>query len=159
MPNEHSGGIIVFRVSSSGFCSAKPKTQNSKLSALAYSREYLLLHYEEGHWDFPKGHLEADETAKDAAIRECGEETGLTKLDFVSGFEEKIDYWYTRDKQKWHKDVTFFLAKSSEREVRISNEHVGFEWLVYDSALARVTFENAKFLLARAESHLKEQGI
>ncbi|MEW6722749.1 MAG: NUDIX domain-containing protein, partial [Candidatus Micrarchaeota archaeon] len=36
-------------------------------------RLYLLLHYEEGHWDFPKGHVEAGESEHEAASREAVE--------------------------------------------------------------------------------------
>lgn len=32
-------------------------------------------------WDIPKGHVEPGETPKEAAIRECQEETGFTEFD------------------------------------------------------------------------------
>lgn len=32
-------------------------------------------------WDIPKGHVEPGETPKQAAIRECQEETGFTEFD------------------------------------------------------------------------------
>lgn len=32
-------------------------------------------------WDIPKGHVEEGETPRDAAIRECTEETGFTDYD------------------------------------------------------------------------------
>ncbi len=32
--------------------------------------QFLLLHYEAGHWDLPKGHLEPNESTYDAALRE-----------------------------------------------------------------------------------------
>ena len=38
----------------------------------------LLLEYPQGHWDFPKGHLEeGDESRQAAARRELEEETGI----------------------------------------------------------------------------------
>ena len=38
-------------------------------------RLYLLLHYCEGHWDLPKGHVEAGESEEQTARREISEET------------------------------------------------------------------------------------
>ena len=34
-------------------------------------------------WLFPKGHIEKNETAEEAAIREITEETGLTNLEYI----------------------------------------------------------------------------
>ncbi|MFZ5500518.1 MAG: NUDIX domain-containing protein, partial [Candidatus Micrarchaeota archaeon] len=56
MPDEKSCGIVLF--SEDG------------------GRLYLLLHYTAGHWDFPKGHVEADESEAETALRELLEETG-----------------------------------------------------------------------------------
>ena len=38
----------------------------------------LLLHYTSGHWDYPKGNIETNETELEAATRELQEETGIT---------------------------------------------------------------------------------
>ena len=43
--------------------------------------EYLLLNYLGGHWDFPKGKLEAGENKLQAAIRELSEETGARNVE------------------------------------------------------------------------------
>ena len=53
--------------------------------------EYLLLHYRDGHWDFPKGKLEPRETKQEAAHRELYEETGLT-AELDNDFEETFSY-------------------------------------------------------------------
>ena len=47
----------------------------------------LLLQYPQGHWDFPKGHVEEDDPDHHAtAARELTEETGIDKIQFVEGF-------------------------------------------------------------------------
>ena len=46
---------------------------NSILSIFRYNR-----------WDFPKGHVEADETDEETAIREVTEETGIDKLFIIN---------------------------------------------------------------------------
>lgn len=80
MPIEKSVGVVVFR-----------KENNENL--------FLLLHYESGHWGFPKGHIEKGESIKQTAIRETEEETGITDLDFKKDFKEWIKYFYRRKRK------------------------------------------------------------
>ncbi len=138
MPSEKSCGVIVFREDG--------------------GRRYLLLHYEEGHWDLPKGHVEAGESETETALRELREETGIQEVELTFGFRETIEYYYRREGRTMHKEVVFFLARTPVREVRLSDEHIGFEWLPYDEAIERLTFKNAKELLAKAERRLKAEG-
>jgi len=42
--------------------------------------EFLLLHYGKGHWGFPKGHIEANESEEQAMLRELEEETGINDV-------------------------------------------------------------------------------
>ncbi|MDG1555215.1 MAG: NUDIX domain-containing protein, partial [Candidatus Poseidoniaceae archaeon] len=44
----------------------------------------LLLQYPQGHWDFPKGHVEeTDEDHFSTARRELNEETGISEIEFI----------------------------------------------------------------------------
>ena len=117
-------------------------------------REYLILHYPSGPWDFPKGNIEPDETIMQTARREVREETGIGEIDFRDGFEKKIEYYYRRDGQMVHKLVVFLLAGSKSRDVKISFEHEGFIWLHYPEAIMKLTFKNAKSILKDAEDFL-----
>jgi len=135
MLQEKSCGMVVFREASG-------------------RRFYLLLHYEEGHWDFPKGHAEEGESETATALRELEEETGIKDVTFVP-FRERIEYFYTNKGKKIHKEVYFFLARTSASDVKLSYEHIGFEWLAYDDALGRLTFQNAKDVLIKAERALQ----
>ena len=54
-------------------------------------RKVLMIQHPEGHWGFPKGHVEFDETELTAAKRELYEETGIS-LNFVLDTEK---YSYT----------------------------------------------------------------
>lgn len=120
-------------------------------------RKFLVLHYPAGHWDFPKGAIEEKETEEQAATREIFEETGLRVADFVRGFRKEIEYHYRRQSMLAHKRVIFFLAKSDNTRVTISFEHSGFEWLSFEQALQRLTFENAKSVLRDANDWLAKQ--
>ncbi|MBU0668398.1 NUDIX domain-containing protein [Patescibacteria group bacterium] len=139
MRREFSAGIVLF-------------TENGE------QRKYLLLHYPGGHFDFPKGHLEGDETEKEAATRELEEETGITHLELIDGYCEKIKYQFRHQGGIIQKGVTFFLGKTSKEEVTISHEHQASMWLPYKEAHRKLTFETAKNLLEKAENHLNRQN-
>ncbi len=148
MRPEVSAGAIIFR---------RNKTKKR--------RDFLLLHYEAGHWDFAKGHLEGSETPVDAARREIFEETGLRRLRILPNFKHVIRYWmwsYTQKKRgrsvRIPKTVTFFIAEAFEDRVRLSNEHTGYVWLPYRDAAKLVTYKNAKELLRAAEELLQRQN-
>ncbi|KYK27657.1 MAG: hypothetical protein AYK19_06530 [Theionarchaea archaeon DG-70-1] len=115
--------------------------------------EFLLLHYEAGHWGFPKGNRERGETKLETAVREIEEETGLKNLKFTD-FEKEITYFYKKEGKPVYKTVTYFLAQSKDKKVRISWEHQGFEWLSYEKALKQLTYQNAKEVLRTAHSYV-----
>jgi len=118
-------------------------------------RLYLLLHYAGGHWDFPKGHVEKGESEEETARREIAEETGITPLEFLPGFRETVSYSFRHSTGEMaEKTVAFFLAKTNEKLVKLSDEHMGFAWLPYEAARKKATYENAQNLLRKAEGHL-----
>lgn len=121
-------------------------------AVIYHGEAYLLLHYDAGHWDFPKGNREQGETKKETALREIEEETGITDLVF-NDFEKTIHYVYRRDTQTIFKEVTFFLAESKEKKVTLSWEHQGFQWLSYEKALDTLTYESARDVLQAAHAH------
>ncbi|MFP3292352.1 MAG: bis(5'-nucleosyl)-tetraphosphatase [Thermoproteus sp.] len=116
--------------------------------------EYLLLLYPGGHWDFPKGNIEAGETPERTALREIKEETGLD-VELVPGFKEEIEYFYYRERRRIKKRVIYFLARARSKDVKLSWEHKGYVWLPFGQALARITFENSRGVLAKAHRFLR----
>jgi|SRR3989338_6958912 len=135
MLKEKSCGIIIYRKSKDGI-------------------KYLLLHYEEGHWDFPKGHQEKNETEQRAAERELKEETGIEDVEFVNDFKHNINYYFKRGDETAYKEVEFFLGRTQTEKIMLSDEHVGYSWASYNNAVKRLTFENAKELLSKANNFL-----
>lgn len=124
---------------------------------LGEAPEYLLLHYTSGHWDFPKGNVEPGETLEQTAFREIREETGL-EVELIPGFREEIEYIYVRAGKRIRKKVVYFLARAPSKDVKLSWEHKGFIWLPYDKALARVTYESSRRVLAKAHKYLQQIG-
>lgn len=108
-----------------------------------------------GHWDFPKGHVEAGETEQETALREVDEEAGL-KVRLIEGFREEITYVDTINQV--NKVVVFFVGEAVKQEVKCDGtEVVDFCWLEYSLALEKLTYDNAKHLLKKAELFLKEK--
>ncbi|MEX0940291.1 MAG: NUDIX domain-containing protein [Candidatus Babeliales bacterium] len=121
-------------------------------------REYLLLHYQSGHWDFPKGHIENDESKKEAAKRELKEETNL-EAHIIDGFEESLSYFHHLPKtnELAFKVVCFFVGVVKEKNVQLSHEHIDYAWMPYDKALKKLTYDNAKEMLKKVETFLNNQ--
>ncbi len=141
MPLEKSAGAVIFR------------KEGNKIY-------YLLLHYpsssraSKNYWDFPKGHIEKGEKIEETAKREVKEETGITEMRLIPGFKEEIKYFFKFKDKNIFKIVIFLLAETKEKEVKISFEHIGADWLPYEQALERLTFKNAKEILKKANEYL-----
>ena len=116
--------------------------------------QFLLLNYPTGHWDFIKGKIEDGEDLHQTAVREAKEETGISDLEFINGFEEKINYNFQYDGELIEKEVVFFLAKTKTQNVNISYEHLDYTWLNYHEALEKVTYQNARNILTKANNYL-----
>jgi len=131
MPKEKSAGAIIYRMENE-------------------APQYLLLHYGSGHWEFPKGHIEKGETEEETLMRETFEETGINDLKIIPGFKKYIKYFFRQYKENvseqdrragktpWvFKLVTFFVAETKIKEVKISSEHKGFLWLPIEEAIKK----------------------
>jgi len=130
MLEERSAGTILYQESPSG-------------------NLYLLLNYPSGHWDFVKGNIEKGETLKQTVLREIKEETSISDVSFVEGFENTVEYYYQRDGELVHKEVVFFLARTTTNHVKLSHEHLNFIWLKFNDALQRLTYKTAQNLLKK----------
>jgi len=122
-------------------------------------RKYLLLHYTAGHWDFPKGKIEKEETKEQAALRELKEEAGLL-ANLHEKFEYSFEYLFRdHDGDLAKKKVYFFVGRSRSKQITLSHEHIGYAWLELDDALQKLTYENAKKLLKKADAFLSKISV
>lgn len=123
----------------------------------AHKREYLLLQYGSGHWDFPKGKIEKGETKHAAALRELQEETGLTSA-IQHGLEHSLHYYFKQKNELIYKTVYFYTGPVDTKKVTLSSEHTGFVWLPYPEALNQLTYKNARETLMAVEEFLKAKS-
>jgi len=121
--------------------------------------KYLLLKYGWGHWGFVKGNIERGEGIEETFLREAEEEAGLKKkdLNIVEGFKEKISYFYKKDGKTIYKEVIYLLAESKTYDVVLSHEHTSYEWLEYEEAIKKITYENDRNVLKKANKFLSRK--
>ncbi len=145
MPREISAGIIIYK---------KEKDRDGKIEP-----KYLMLYHGGGYWNFPKGKLEQGEQSFQAALREVGEEAGIPakNLRVAPNFRVTDKYIYQREGQKIFKIVIFFLAQTSQSEVKVSFEHEGYAWFPYREALKHTSHKNIKIILKRANDYLSRR--
>ena len=94
-------------------------------------------------WIFPKGHVERNESAAGAAVREAEEEAGVTGR-VISSMDPPVRF-VQGDRRV---DVTYFLVEF-EREVKAAEKR-DQAWLTPREALKRLTHDSARAVLERA---------
>ncbi len=144
MVQETSIGVVLFRI--------EPIVHSGNGSRPAPHRVFLLLKHPQGHWDFPKGHVEPGEAPRETAGRELQEETGLdpARLFWVEDFQETVTYDYLPPKgDSRSKEVHYLSARTDEEDprVQLSHEHVEWGWFPFQEALGRLTFDTSRRVL------------
>lgn len=101
-------------------------------------REILLLKVEDetvSFWQPITGGIESGESPEEACLREIKEETGLllhrSNLTSLGDLTVKIDENLTI-----HKNL--FLVLTEQKEIQISDEHVGAQWIALDKVSSQL---------------------
>ena len=117
--------------------------------------EFLLLRNRRGYWGFPQGHKEEGETEIQTLFREVYEETGIHSLNILS-FIGRIKYSFFKGEGiKSRKEVSFYYATTTVRDITISNEHDDFIWATFSQALNYLNRKQLKSIMI--EGH--EKGL
>ncbi|MBT85920.1 MAG: diadenosine tetraphosphate hydrolase [Euryarchaeota archaeon] len=120
----------------------------------------LLLQYPQGHWSFPKGHVEQGDTNHhETASRELKEETGIKSVEIDTTWESRTEYTFRKKGRKTTKQVYWYIASTDEVEVELSEEHNSYLWLNYADAESMLTFDQEKELLRSAVNHMEKSGL
>ena len=119
----------------------------------------LILEYPQGHWDFPKGHIEGEDDSRiSAAMRELAEETGIDDIEIINGFDERTEYQFRHRGKKIEKQVYWYIGETEMMEVELSHEHRNHLWLDWDQAMEMLTHIESKNVLSAAQEHMKQIG-
>ncbi|MAV07259.1 MAG: diadenosine tetraphosphate hydrolase [Euryarchaeota archaeon] len=116
----------------------------------------LLLRYPQGHWGFPKGHVEENDLSHQAtAIRELEEETGITDVEIIGNWFTSTKYTYMKKNIPREKEVHWFPARTNSMDISLSEEHTDYIWIDVDSAEEMITFEEEVGVLQEARKILR----
>ena len=129
--------------------------------AVVYKKEnneifILLLKHNAGHWSFPKGHVEEDETEQQTALREIKEETNLD-VTIDNGFRKVSTY---SPKEGVMKDVIFFVSELKEDEAEEKAQECEIQelgWFSYEEAMNIITYDNDKNILQEANKYIRSK--
>ena len=116
---------------------------------------YVIIQHLGGHWGFPKGHMEPGESETDTALREIREEIGIS-AKLIGGFRFEEQYLLPK-KPGTTKQVVYFLAEYAGQEISYQKEELkAARLLSYEEAVNRLTFEETKRILAKANAFLEK---
>lgn len=134
---EHSAGAVIYRERRDG--------------ELEYLIVQSVVNY---NWGFPKGHLENNETAEEAAKREVFEEVGL-KPNFDFAFKAQTEYQLTADKAK---TVVYFVASYvAGHEVKTQKEEIlASKWVSLAEAKQYLTVHGKMAVLTKAQNYIEQ---
>ena len=76
----------------------------------------MLFIYRSGYWDLPKGHVEANESFEETAVREVEEETGLSSMQLIEELTVTRHFYFSHG--KWEiKKTKWFLMTTEDGKV------------------------------------------
>ena len=105
-----------------------------------------------GKWCFPGGHIDNNETSKDAIIRELKEETGISINDPIF-FET---YTYSNNDAS---DV-YFIKLIDKPVIKMSREHAQFKWVdINDIDNYKEKFAGESYLILKKFLDNKSYGF
>ena len=123
----------------------------------------LIKHANGGHWSFPKGHVENNETEEETAKREIFEEIGIcTEQIFAlknTAFVPNTCFAKTH-RQYWDKDAyiipEYSFAFECSVEITLSHEHKEYVWLTYQQAREVLHWDSNKIALYELDCRLRD---
>jgi 8-oxo-dGTP pyrophosphatase MutT (NUDIX family) len=100
----------------------------------------------------PKGHVEEAESVQHAALREVTEESGYADVEIRCDLGQQIVEFDFRGRHVIRVERYFLMAATSLRQVEREAQESQFipDWLGWDDALAKLTFEPEREWVRRA---------
>ena len=132
---KHAAGAVVFRRTSEG-----PR--------------FLIIYDAYGHWTFPKGHLEAEESSAAAARREVAEETGVNGQ--LGPLVHSIFYPVVKKGVTYDKQVDWYLLEADNDSVVLQAEEgiTAYQWETADEVQALLDYPQLDEVFAKARDVL-----
>jgi diadenosine hexaphosphate hydrolase (ATP-forming) len=122
--------------------------------------EILLIQDAKDRWTIPKGHIEEGETAQETALREVGEEAGITEADAICWLG-KIHFRYRRVSTLVLMTTQIYLFKALGDTDKIQKEDWmnGIKWFPYHEALEVIEYDDIGKLMLLAMKRIRQAGL
>ena len=132
---KHAAGAVVYRRTPEG-----PR--------------FLIIYDAYGHWTFPKGHLEADESSAAAARREVTEETGVN--GHLGPLVHTIFYPVIKKGVTYDKQVDWYLLEADNDGVVLQAEEgiTAYRWEPADEVAALLSYAQLPDVFSKARDAL-----
>lgn len=121
--------------------------------------EILLIQDSKDRWTIPKGHIEEGETAQETAVREIGEEAGLSDVEVICWLG-KIHFRYRRLTTLVLMTTQIYLvrAKGDTNNIKKEDWMNGIQWFSFNEALDRIEYEDIGKLMLLAMQRIRHAG-
>lgn len=118
--------------------------------------EILLIQDSKNRWTIPKGHIEPGETAKQTAVREIGEESGLKHVDVLTWLG-KIHFKYRRMEKLVLMTTQVYLVQSLDNSEHPTKEKWmnGIRWFSFSEALDAIEYADIEKLMLIAKKRIR----
>jgi len=114
---------------------------------------FLMIHMNDGHWSFPKGHMEEGESEIETAIREVKEETNIS-FTLIPGFRHTVTY---SPFEGVIKDVVFFLGEALNDNVVLQLEEVSEGGFYFSEIVSnKLTFQTDREVFEHALDYMRK---
>jgi 8-oxo-dGTP pyrophosphatase MutT (NUDIX family) len=109
-------------------------------------------------WTLPKGTPNPGESLEQTALREVGEETGLT-VRILSPLDA-IKYTFVQHGTRIHKTVHYFMMEPTGGALEgHDREFEEVRWVSFDEAAGLLSFETERTLVGLAATRLQETAV
>ena len=118
--------------------------------------EILLIQDSKNRWTIPKGHIEPGETAKQTAIREIGEESGLHHVRVLTWLG-KIHFKYRRQDKLVLMTTQIYLVRALDNHEKPQKEKWmnGIRWFSFGDAIDAIEYEDIEKLMLIARKKIR----
>lgn len=115
--------------------------------------KYVIIKSINGIYGFPKGHVEANETEIETALREVLEEVSL-KPSIINGFRETVEYYIPSIDA--NKQVVYFVGEYADQSIAYQKEELlSAELMTFEEAIKCFTHKNNIELIKKANSFIE----
>ncbi len=118
--------------------------------------EILLIQDSKNRWTIPKGHIEPGETAKQTAVREIGEESGLHHVKVLTWLG-KIHFKYRRQDKLVLMTTQIYLVRALDKTEKPQKEKWmnGIRWFSFSDALEAIEYDDIEKLMLIARKKIR----